>query len=119
VLLVHGFPDSHGSGGTRFLHLVAAATGSSHLTFAVLARVMFSPARQLPGGEFCQRPGGLTRCTAYRQGATGRPRLGAAIGWAFAIAHPQRVDRLVAMSVGHPAAYPRGGLAQNSRAIMF
>ncbi len=34
------------------------------------------------------------------------------IGWAFAIAHPERVDRYVALSVGHPTAYARGGLRQ-------
>lgn len=37
---------------------------------------------------------------------------GAAIGWHLAIEHPQRVDRYIALSVGHPEAYARGGLAQ-------
>ncbi len=37
---------------------------------------------------------------------------GAVIGWRFVLAHPQRVERFVALSVGHPTAYARGGLVQ-------
>ena len=37
---------------------------------------------------------------------------GAVIAWQFAIAHPLRVRQYVALSVGHPTAYARGGLMQ-------
>ena len=37
---------------------------------------------------------------------------GAVLAWAYAMARPDRVDRLVAVSVGHPAARGRAGLAQ-------
>lgn len=37
---------------------------------------------------------------------------GAVIGWHFAISHPDRVSRYVALSVGHPTAYARGPLEQ-------
>ena len=37
---------------------------------------------------------------------------GSAISWQFAIDHPQRINRFVALSTGHPMAYRRGGLAQ-------
>jgi pimeloyl-ACP methyl ester carboxylesterase len=40
---------------------------------------------------------------------------GAAIAWALAMAAPERVDHLVALSVGHPAAFRRAGLAQLRR----
>lgn len=37
---------------------------------------------------------------------------GAAISWRFAIAHSERVEQYIALSVGHPNAYARGGIAQ-------
>ena len=37
---------------------------------------------------------------------------GAAVGWALALSHPERVHTLVALSVGHPAAFANGGLRQ-------
>ncbi|MDR3415915.1 MAG: alpha/beta fold hydrolase [Nevskia sp.] len=37
---------------------------------------------------------------------------GAVIGWLFCCAHPERVDRYVALSVGHPGAYVHGSLEQ-------
>lgn len=37
---------------------------------------------------------------------------GAMIGWLFCIAHPDRVDRYVALSVGHPNAYAGGSIEQ-------
>lgn len=37
---------------------------------------------------------------------------GAVIAWFFAAYHPQRTQRLVVMSVGHPTAYGRSGLKQ-------
>jgi pimeloyl-ACP methyl ester carboxylesterase len=40
---------------------------------------------------------------------------GAAIAWAVAIAAPERVDHLVALSVGHPAAFRAAGLSQLGR----
>ncbi len=37
---------------------------------------------------------------------------GAGISWQLVARHPQRVDRYVALSTGHPSAYVRGGWAQ-------
>lgn len=37
---------------------------------------------------------------------------GSVTSWRLALAHPQRVDRFVALSVGHPTAYGKGGLLQ-------
>lgn len=40
---------------------------------------------------------------------------GSAISWALAAFLPDRVDRLVALSVGHPAAFAGAGLAQREK----
>jgi pimeloyl-ACP methyl ester carboxylesterase len=40
---------------------------------------------------------------------------GAMQGWMLAMRHPERVERLIALSVGHPYAYARGGLGQKVR----
>jgi len=40
---------------------------------------------------------------------------GAAVVWATASLAPQRVDHLVAMSVGHPAAFATAGMAQREK----
>lgn len=40
---------------------------------------------------------------------------GAALAWIIAGAHPHRVHRLAVLSVGHPTAYARGGIAQKIR----
>ena len=40
---------------------------------------------------------------------------GAAAGWALAALHPERVNRLVALSVGHPATFWQSGLDQREK----
>ncbi len=40
---------------------------------------------------------------------------GAAVAWLFAARHPERVERLVVLSVGHPAAFSQPSLAQLRR----
>ncbi|MGO9019588.1 MAG: alpha/beta fold hydrolase [Syntrophobacteraceae bacterium] len=40
---------------------------------------------------------------------------GAILGWFVAIEHPERVERYVAMSVGHPSAFKKGGIEQKLR----
>lgn len=47
---------------------------------------------------------------------------GAVIAWHFLMAHPERVNRFVALSVGHPLAYATDGLMQKIRgwyAVLF
>lgn len=44
---------------------------------------------------------------------------GAVIAWALALAHPQRVRDLVAVSVGHPQAYGRSGFDQKFRKGLY
>src|ERR1700722_14822401 len=40
---------------------------------------------------------------------------GAALGWVIATLNPDRVDHLVALSVGHPAAFAGAGLPQREK----
>ncbi|MBW7013560.1 alpha/beta fold hydrolase [Pseudomonas sp. N040] len=47
---------------------------------------------------------------------------GAVQGWLFTLKHPERVERYIPLSVGHPAAYGSGGLAQKLKGwyvVMF
>ena len=43
--------------------------------------------------------------------------LGAVLGWCFALAHPELVKSLVAVSVGHPKAYARAGWRQKLKGL--
>jgi pimeloyl-ACP methyl ester carboxylesterase len=113
VMLVHGFPDSHEVWRKQIPALVAAG-------YRVIAP-------DLRGFGDSDAPTEVTAYAVPRFVADlvgvldvlgiAKVRLvahdwGAVCGWAFAIAHPDRVNRYVAMSVGHPEAYPRGGIAQ-------
>lgn len=40
---------------------------------------------------------------------------GAVLGWHVTIAHPERIERYVAISVGHPVSYALGGIGQKLR----
>lgn len=113
VLLVHGFPDEHTVWREQVPALVAAG-------YRVIA----------PDTRGCGESGIPGRVADYRVeilvedlrallDALGIDTVrlvahdwGAVIGWRFVLAHPQRVDRFVALSVGHPTAYARGGLVQ-------
>jgi len=113
VLLVHGFPDSHQVWRKQIPALVAAGYrviapdmrgfGDSDAPAAVSAYAVPRFVADLVGV--------LDALGVARVRLVGHD-WGAVCGWALAIAHPGRVDRYVAMSVGHPSAYPRGGLAQ-------
>ena len=113
VLLVHGFPDDHTVWREQVQALVAAG-------YRVIA----------PDTRGCGDSGIPGRVADYRVemlvddlrallDALGIDTVrlvahdwGAVIGWRFVLAHPQRVERFVALSVGHPTAYARGGLVQ-------
>lgn len=116
VLLVHGFPDTHAVWRKQIPALVEAG-------YRVIA----------PDTRGCGETGMSPRVADYHIDrlvadmvalldllGIEKVRLvghdwGAIIGWHLVLAHPQRVDRYVAMSVGHPTAYGRGGLMQKIR----
>lgn len=116
VLLVHGFPDDHRVWRRQIDALVDAG-------YRVIA----------PDTRGCGESSVPPRVADYRVerlvddlrallDTLGIPRVrlvahdwGAVIAWRFVIAHPGRVERFVALSVGHPTAYGRAGLAQKLR----
>lgn len=116
VLLVHGFPDDHEVWRKQIPALVAAG-------YRVIA----------PDTRGCGDSGIPPRVADYRidrlvadlvgiLDALGIEKVrlvghdwGAVQGWHLAIRHPERVERYVAMSVGHPTAYARGGFEQKLR----
>ena len=117
VLLVHGFPDDHTVWRRQIGPLVAAG-------YRVIA----------PDTRGCGDSEMPPRVRDYRLDVLvadlvalldalgiGKVRLighdwGAVQGWQLAIRHPERVERYIALSVGHPGAYARAGLAQKLRA---
>ncbi len=113
VLLVHGFPDSH----QVWRHQIPALVAAGYRVIAPDIRGFGQS--DVPAGKGSYRVENFVSDLVALLDALDIDKVrlvghdwGAVIGWAFTIAHPLRVDRLVAMSVGHPAAYPRGGLAQ-------
>jgi pimeloyl-ACP methyl ester carboxylesterase len=108
VLLVHGFPDS----SYLWRHQVEALTGAG--LRAIVPDMRGFGASDKPAAVEDYR---LTRAVADLVAildALGikRARLvghdwGAAVAWLLAALHPDRIERLVAMSVGHPAAQRR------------
>lgn len=117
VLLIHGFPDSHQVWRKQIPALVAAG-------YRVIAPDLRGYGdSDLPEGEARSKLPKLVADMVAVLDALGAKKVrlvahdwGAVIGWRLAIEHPQRVERYVAMSVGHPSAYPRGGLAQKLKA---
>lgn len=113
VLLVHGFPDDHGVWRHQIESLLQAG-------YRVIA----------PDNRGCGMSDVPTRVKDYRIDTLvsdligvldalniGTVKLighdwGAAISWRLCMLHPERVERYVALSVGHLTAYARGPLAQ-------
>lgn len=114
VLLLHGFPDTHALWRNQVPALVAAG-------FRVIVPDLRGFGRtEIPAGgaASCRIETlvadvmGLLDALCVQKVRLVAHDWGAVIGWAFAIAHPERVERYVALSVGHPTAYARGGLRQ-------
>jgi pimeloyl-ACP methyl ester carboxylesterase len=113
VLLVHGFPDTHQVWRKQIPVLVEAG-------YQVIA----------PDTRGCGDSEIPDRIADYQRGILvqdlvallnvlkiDRVRLvahdwGAVQGWLLAMAHPERIERYIPLSVGHPTAYGSGGLRQ-------
>jgi pimeloyl-ACP methyl ester carboxylesterase len=114
VLLLHGFPDSHQLWRHQIPALVAAG-------FRVIAPDLrgFGLTEIPKGGVATYRAENLVADIVALLDVLGVEKVrlvahdwGAVIGWLTAIKHPERIDRYVAISVGHPTAYARGGVKQ-------
>jgi pimeloyl-ACP methyl ester carboxylesterase len=116
VLLVHGFPDTH----KVWRHVIPALVSAGYRVIA-------------PDTRGCGETEMPTEVSSYRiemlvadlvglLDVLGIQKVrivahnwGAAQAWQVVLNYPQRVDRYVALSVGHPTAYLHGGLAQKLR----
>jgi pimeloyl-ACP methyl ester carboxylesterase len=108
VLLVHGFPDS----SHLWRHQIAALTDAGLRAIAPDMRGFGASDKPVDVESYR-----LTRAVADLVAIldaldVDRARVvghdwGAAVAWILAALHPDRVERLVAMSVGHPAAQRR------------
>lgn len=113
VLLVHGFPDDHMIWREQVPALVAAGY-----------RVIAPDTRGCGESEMAATRADydLTHLVADVRAlldhyGIAKVKLvahdwGAVIGWYFAMAHPERVERYCALSVGHPYCYAHGGIKQ-------
>ena len=116
VLLIHGFPDS----SHVWRHQVRALTGAGMRTIAPDMRGFGESDR--PEGVAEYRIGRSVRDMVAVLDGLGVERAhvighdcGAVVAWALAAAFPDRVDRLVAMSVGHPAALRERTMQQREK----
>lgn len=116
VLLLHGFPDTHQVWRKQVGVLAAAG-------YRVLAPDLRGYGRtDAPGGIFDYTLDKLRSDVLGLLDALQIDKVfivghdwGSLIGWQIATLAPQRVHRLVALSVGHPAAIARSGLLQHLR----
>jgi len=116
VLLLHGFPDS----ARLWRHQARALADAG---FRVIAPDLRGFGRSSKPGSvdaynLLYLAGDVTAVLdsvgASRAHVVGHD-WGAALGWGLASLAPDRVDHLVAMSVGHPTAFRHAGMAQLQR----
>ncbi len=113
VLLVHGFPDDHSIWRMQVPALIAAG-------YRVIAPDMRGCGEsEMPKQRRAYQREHLVADLVALLDVLKIDKVklvahdwGAVIGWHFAIAHPERVERYVALSVGHPYCYAHGGLKQ-------
>lgn len=113
VLLLHGFPDSR----RLWRHQVVALAAAGHRVLAPDLRGFGDSDRPAEVGAYAMDDlvadvSGLLDAKGVRRTAVVGHDWGAVLAWEYAMTEPERVDRLVAVSVGHPSARRGAGLAQ-------
>lgn len=113
VLLVHGYPDTHEVWRKQIPALVAAGyrviapdlrgCGESEISPDVSSYQIDNLVADLTA---------LLDVLGVAQVRLVAHDWGAVIAWRFVLAHAERVERFVVLSVGHPTAYASGGLIQ-------
>ncbi len=113
VLLVHGFPDTH----KVWRHVIPALVSAGY-------RVIAPDTRGCGGTEMPAEVSayrietlvadivGLLDVLGIKKTRIVAHDWSAVQAWRAVLNYPQRVDRYVALSVGHPTAYSHGGLIQ-------
>jgi pimeloyl-ACP methyl ester carboxylesterase len=106
VVLLHGFPDS----GSLWRHQVTALTGAGYRVIVPDMRGYGRSARPVEVGAYDILH--LVSDVRAVLADAGVPRAhvvghdwGAAVSWVLASVAPETVDRLVALSIGHPATF--------------
>jgi pimeloyl-ACP methyl ester carboxylesterase len=116
VLLLHGFPDS----SDVWRHQIPALTSAGFRAIAPDLRGFGNSDRPEETEAYIlpvilqDLIGTLDHLNVERAHVVGHD-WGAAAGWVLAALHPERVNRLVALSVGHPAALANAGLDQREK----
>jgi len=113
VLLVHGFPDDH----TVWRNQIPALVDAGYRVIALDTRGCGES--EIKPRESDYTIDKLVADLVALLDALGIAKVrlvghdwGALQGWCFAMQHAKRVDRYIAMSVGHPGAYVNAGVAQ-------
>ncbi len=113
VLLVHGFPDTHEVWRQQIGPLVEAGYKViAPDTRGCGASTMSPRVKDYRIDNLVADLLGLLDVLAIDQVRLVAHDWGALQAWHFALRHPERVERYVALSVGHPTAYGKGGLVQ-------
>jgi pimeloyl-ACP methyl ester carboxylesterase len=116
VLLLHGWPDTH----ELWRHQVPGLVDAGFRAIAPDLRGFGASDKPADVADYAvphlvgDLVGVLDHLGVDRAHVVGHD-WGAALGWAMAGFVPDRVDRLVALSVGHPAAFADAGLAQREK----
>lgn len=116
VLLLHGFPDTH----EVWPHQVPALTDAGYQTICPDQRGYGRSGKPREVAAYAMRElvadalAVLDALGVERAAVVGHD-WGAAVAWMLATFHPSRVERLVALSVGHPGAFGAAGLVQREK----
>ncbi|MBL0074868.1 MAG: alpha/beta fold hydrolase [Rhodocyclaceae bacterium] len=113
VLLVHGFPDTH----QVWRHQIPALVEAGYRVIAPDTRgcgesQLMSRVADYHIENLIADLAALLDVLKIEKVKLVAHDWGAVIAWQFVMAHPQRVERYLALSVGHPSAYGSGGIGQ-------
>jgi pimeloyl-ACP methyl ester carboxylesterase len=116
VVLLHGFPDSH----VLWRHQVPALVAAGYRVINPDLRGFGESSRPQEAERYGildlvgDVMGIMDSCGVQRAHVVGHD-WGAALAWAMAAFAPDRVDHLVALSVGHPLAFREVGFVQRQK----
>jgi pimeloyl-ACP methyl ester carboxylesterase len=120
VVLLHGFPDSH----SLWAHQVEALVGAGYRVIVPDLRGFGESSKPAEVERYRVLDlvgdvvGILDSLDVQRAHIVGHD-WGAALAWAMAAFVPDRVDHLVALSVGHPSSFRDAGFVQREKSWYF